>query len=78
MNAGELLPDSLILAVLNDRLASGRAAGEAGVLLDGFPRTRPQAEALTRTADVKLAINLHVREEVGRRSSVLSCYRHPC
>lgn len=64
VNSGELLPDSLMLEVLNQRLAAGQAAGEAGVLLDGFPRTRAQAEALVRTADVQLAVNLHVREEV--------------
>ncbi len=72
MNSGDLLPDSLMLEVLNERLASGQAAGEPGVLLDGFPRTRAQAEALTRTADVQLAINLHVREEV---SCFLNCIR---
>lgn len=65
VNSGDLLPDSLMLEVLNERLASGQAAGEPGVLLDGFPRTRAQAEAITRTADVQLAINLHVREEVS-------------
>lgn len=64
VDAGELLPDSLMLEVLNQRLSAGQAAGESGVLLDGFPRTRAQAEALVRTADVQLAVNLHVREEV--------------
>ena len=42
VNTGALLPDSLILDVLHSRLHSGRAAGEKGVLLDGFPRTRAQ------------------------------------
>lgn len=42
VDAGELLPNSLMLEVLNQRLASGQAAGESGVLLDGFPRTRAQ------------------------------------
>ena len=108
VDAGELLPDSLMLEVLNQRLAAGQAAGESGVLLDGFPRTRAQvtlkpsdptsfasatpcciilvfltschaysilihtglslqAEALVQTADVQLAVNLHVREEVRRQ-----------
>ena len=42
VDAGELLPDSLMLEVLKQRLVSGQAAGESGVLLDGFPRTRAQ------------------------------------
>ena len=42
VNSGALLPDGLILDVLHSRLHSGRAAGEKGVLLDGFPRTRAQ------------------------------------
>lgn len=42
VNSGNLLPDSIILAVLQERLAEGRASGERGVLLDGFPRTRAQ------------------------------------
>ena len=38
--------------------------GEEGVLLDGFPRTRNQAEALLTFANVQLALNLSLREEV--------------
>lgn len=53
VDAGELLPDSLMLEVLNQRLAAGQAAGEAGVLLDGFPRTRAQV-TLIRLAVPKL------------------------
>ena len=33
--------------------------------MDGFPRTRNQAEALLTFADVQLALNLSLREEVG-------------
>ncbi len=40
---GALLPDDMVLALLRGRLARGAAAGERGVLLDGFPRTRAQA-----------------------------------
>ena len=57
--------------LLQQRLAAGRARGEGGVLLDGFPRTRSQAETLLRFSDVQLALNLHLREEVraGCRTS---------
>jgi adenylate kinase len=44
MDAGDLVPDRLILAMTRDRLAQEDA--QDGFILDGFPRTREQAEAL--------------------------------
>jgi adenylate kinase len=44
MDAGELVPDEVIIGIVRDYLA-GEAAG-AGVVFDGFPRTLPQAERL--------------------------------
>ena len=44
MQGGQLVPDDLILQVIEARLKEDDARG--GVLLDGFPRTVPQAEAL--------------------------------
>ncbi len=44
MDAGHLVPDDLIIAVILERLQAGDARD--GFLLDGFPRTVPQAEAL--------------------------------
>ena len=46
MDGGRLVPDDLVTGIVADRLAS-RECGK-GFLLDGFPRTVPQAEALTR------------------------------
>jgi adenylate kinase len=43
-NFGKLVPDHLTIAMIKERLAKPDAAN--GVLLDGFPRTLPQAEAL--------------------------------
>ncbi len=44
IRAGRLVPDGLVLALLRDRL--DRPDARAGFILDGFPRNRPQAEAL--------------------------------
>ena len=53
MDAGDLVPDEVIVGVIAERIASTEALD--GFILDGFPRTTPQAEAL----DAKL-------EELGR------------
>ena len=45
MDAGQLVPDELVLDMLFDHVAQPACA--AGYILDGFPRTLPQAEALT-------------------------------
>ncbi len=44
MDAGELVPDDLVIDLLKERIAKDDCAG--GFILDGFPRTIPQAEAL--------------------------------
>ena len=46
MDAGELVPDALVIEMLGERI--GEPDAENGFLLDGFPRTVPQAEALDR------------------------------
>ena len=46
MRAGRLVPDSLVLEILEERLARDDAT--RGFLLDGFPRNLAQAEALDR------------------------------
>ncbi len=44
MEAGQLVSDEIVLAILKDRMGEGDVA--KGVILDGFPRTQAQAEAL--------------------------------
>jgi adenylate kinase len=44
MEAGGLVSDDIVLAILKDRMAAARCA--RGVILDGFPRTAGQAAAL--------------------------------
>ena len=44
MKAGQLVPDELVIAMIIERTAQPDCA--KGFILDGFPRTRPQAEAL--------------------------------
>lgn len=55
MDRGELVPDSLIMGIMEHRLQEPDA--QKGFLLDGFPRTIPQAEALGALLK-KLAIKL--------------------
>jgi adenylate kinase len=44
MDAGELVPDEIVIGIVRERLAEPDLAG--GFILDGFPRTVPQADAL--------------------------------
>jgi adenylate kinase len=49
MDAGELMPDSVVIGIVKDRLQEPDTA--KGFLMDGFPRTIPQAEALDEALD---------------------------
>lgn len=67
MKKGDLVPDSLIMGIMEKRLQEPDC--QKGFLLDGFPRTIPQAEALTKLLkrlDIKLdmAVNIDVPREV--------------
>ena len=50
MDAGELVPDEIVIGVVEERLAPGGPLGD-GFVLDGFPRTLHQAEELERVLD---------------------------
>ncbi|MBI5537865.1 MAG: adenylate kinase [Deltaproteobacteria bacterium] len=49
MQAGQLVPDEVVIGLIDERLGQGDAS--KGFVLDGFPRTVPQAEALGRLLD---------------------------
>lgn len=46
VNQGKLVSDEIILNLLSKRLENGEAKGEAGFILDGFPRTVRQAVSI--------------------------------
>ncbi len=66
-NAGKLVPDRVVIGVIRDRLTQPDV--QAGWILDGFPRTIPQAEALDQMlTDLNQAydrvINLEVPDQI--------------
>ena len=69
MNAGKLVPDELVLSILKARIS-----GLNSFLLDGFPRTISQAEALEAITPLDAVIDIHVESSVilnrltGRRT----------
>src|SRR5579871_3818389 len=80
MDAGDLVPDEIVMGVIEECLAPGGPLGD-GFVLDGFPRTVPQAVDLDRVLGARpldLVIDLEVPREIvldriaGRRVCV-SC-----
>jgi len=78
MEAGQLVSDDIVLAILQDRMAQPDVA--KGIILDGFPRTAGQAAALDALLSdagrkVTAAISLEVDDEamVGRVSGRYTC-----
>jgi adenylate kinase len=71
MNKGQLVPDQLVISIVMERLKEKDC--EKGFLLDGFPRTIKQAEALSKAIDIDKVINitapgeLIIKTLVGRR-----------
>ena len=71
MEAGELVPDDIIIGLISQRLKVDDAKN--GVLFDGFPRTIAQAEELAKIAKVDSVISIEVPDDsivqriVGRR-----------
>ncbi|MBI2136479.1 adenylate kinase [Candidatus Woesearchaeota archaeon] len=72
MDSGALVPDQLVIDIIAERLKQKDCKN--GFILDGFPRTIAQADALGRIAKVNHVISLNVKDEVvvhrlsGRRT----------
>ncbi len=63
MDAGELVTDDLVIGLLKERVA--RDDCNTGFILDGFPRTIPQAESLdTSGIPIDVVVNLHADEDI--------------
>ena len=78
MNAGKLVPDAVILGMMKSRFNEPDC--NAGYILDGFPRTIPQAEGLDnllndmgQQIDSVLVLNVNHEEIIKRLSSRRSC-----
>ena len=69
IDAGQLVPDDVVIGIIKERLAKDDCA--AGFILDGFPRTIPQAEALdTMGVTIDRVISIEVADEkIAKRMS---------
>ena len=76
MDAGKLVPDDVVIGLVRERLKEPDCAG--GFILDGFPRTVAQAEALGRITPIDAVIDIEVPhgviiERLTARRSCKSC-----
>jgi adenylate kinase len=78
MDEGTLVPDSVVIAMVKDRLSQPDC--DVGFMLDGFPRTLPQAEALNealesmdKTLDAVVSIEVPRDVLMGRLTSRRQC-----
>lgn len=78
MDAGDLVPDSVVIGLVKDRLAQSDT--DRGFILDGFPRTVVQAEALDvdlasagKSIEVAVAVDVDPEVIVERLTSRRTC-----
>ena len=83
MDAGKLVPDEVVIGIIKDRLAQPDC--KKGFILDGFPRTVPQAEALDKVlaglgSKIDHVISINVDEEalVTRLTGRRTCKNAAC
>ncbi len=82
MDAGELVPDEVIIGMITDRISKGDARD--GFLLDGFPRNEEQADALSAALDglerrltAALLIDVPDEDVVRRLAGRRVCVKNP-
>ena len=63
MDKGELVPDEVVIAMVKARLDQTDVK-EHGMILDGFPRTYNQSQALTEVTDIDKVIVMEVSEDI--------------
>jgi len=74
IDKGELVSDKIVIALVEDRLKEDDCKN--GYVLDGFPRTIPQAEALDKIARIDVVVNINLPFETiierlsGRRTCI--------
>ena len=61
IESGKLVPDEVVIGIIRERLAEDDCKN--GFILDGFPRTVPQAEALAGFADIDAVVDIDVSDE---------------
>ena len=61
MDAGKLVPDEIIITLIEQRMQESDA--HSGVMFDGFPRTIPQAEALSQITEISHVVSIEVPDE---------------
>ena len=73
MDAGKLVPDEVVIGIIEERLQEDDCKN--GYVLDGFPRTIPQAEALDKMVKIDKVIDLEVSDEaiIARMSGRRVC-----
>ncbi len=74
MDEGKLVPDDVVIGIVKERLTADDCKN--GFILDGFPRTIPQAEALDNMGvDIQYVINIDVSDEriINRMSGRRVC-----
>lgn len=83
MDKGELVPDEVVIGVVEERLAKPDL--DSGFMLDGFPRTLPQAEALDRILaaqrkpiDHAILVDVPAEDLVTRLSGRRTCRNSGC
>ena len=62
LDSGKLVPDEVVIGIVRDRI--GQEDCRNGFILDGFPRTIPQAEALDEMVRIDRVVDIEVPEEL--------------